>query len=199
MLAAGVLFFNHVERPLWIPFELVAIPETRLNVASGLVVVSAFRFELSVLEVMSRRFKLTAFATVSTRHHWRPDASWMTLTAGGPGSDAASAGAPPRPSALAAPGAPVRNQHEPGKDIWALKDVSFEVKQGEVLGIIGRNGAGKSTLLEILSRVTAPTAGRGAGQRPHRQPAGSWHRVSSGVDRPRKHLPQWRHPRHDQD
>ena len=43
--------------------------------------------------------------------------------------------------------------------IWALKDVSFEVKQGEVLGLIGRNGAGKSTVLKILSRVTAPTHG----------------------------------------
>src|SRR5262249_45733110 len=46
------------------------------------------------------------------------------------------------------------------EEVWALRDVTFDVQQGEVLGIVGRNGAGKSTLLKVLTRITSPSAGR---------------------------------------
>lgn len=57
-------------------------------------------------------------------------------------------------------GAEARAARAKTEDFWAVKDLSFEVKRGEIVGIIGRNGAGKSTILKLLSRITEPTSGR---------------------------------------
>jgi lipopolysaccharide transport system ATP-binding protein len=57
-------------------------------------------------------------------------------------------------------GLELKSSGNSSEDFWAIKDISFNVEQGDVIGIIGRNGAGKSTLLKILSRITEPTAGR---------------------------------------
>ena len=74
--------------------------------------------------------------------------------------------------------------HRLGERFYALDGISFEVRKGEAVGIIGANGAGKSTLLKILSRVTLPTDGRIG--------------INGRADRTREYLYEWSHSWHDE-
>ena len=59
----------------------------------------------------------------------------------------------------------IDNHHQDEKEVWALKNINLNIKEGEIVGLIGRNGAGKSTLLKIVSRITTPTIGSVKNQR----------------------------------
>lgn len=92
-------------------------------------------------ENLSKRYRL---GVINRRYLYRDLQSWFARVTGRPDPNAE---------------VDARVSHNRGGVIWALQDVNIEIKDGDVVGIIGRNGSGKSTLLKILSRITSPTKG----------------------------------------
>src|SRR6202453_2875313 len=111
------------------------------------------------VEGLGKRYRLGEGLRHTALRNLLGDVLRLPLRVLGGGGRASHAPPSAEPTAATPPAAAGPAINGNSRFIWALKDVNFEVRQGEVVGLIGRNGAGKSTLLKILARITRPTEG----------------------------------------